>query len=55
MDKSGTVIYPCRRALLFYALRYLRLTKEDSVLPPEERQLVLDNEAEVFRRMAGGH
>lgn len=55
MGKDGTVVYPCRRALLFYALRYLRLTKEDAVLPPEERQLVLDNEAEVFRRMAGGH
>lgn len=55
MEKDGTVIYPCRRALLLYALVYLRLTQEDKVLPAKERQLVLDNESEVFRRMAGGH
>lgn len=55
MDKDGTIVYPCRRALLFYALVYLRLTKEDKNLPPLERQIVLDNEAEVFRRLSGGN
>lgn len=55
MDENGTVIYPCRRALLFYALQWLRLTKADACLPAEQRQIVLDNEAEVFRRLAGGH
>lgn len=55
MDEDGTVIYPCRRALLFYALQWLRLTKADAALPAEQRQIVLDNEKEVFRRLAGGH
>lgn len=55
MEKDGSIIYPCRRALLFYALTYLRLTPADKMLPPQERQIVLDNESEVLRRMAGGH
>ncbi|MDY6322856.1 MAG: WYL domain-containing protein [Succinivibrio sp.] len=55
MPKNGTVVYTCRRALLFYALNYLRLNPEDKVLPPMERQLALENEAEVYRRVAGGH
>lgn len=55
MVNNGTVTYSCKKALLFYALRYLRLTQEDKVLPPQERQLALDNEAEVYRRMAGGN
>lgn len=55
MSENGTVIYPCRRALLFYALQWLRLTEEDACLPPERRLIVLDNEAEVYRRLAGGH
>lgn len=55
MEPDGTIIYTCRRALVFYALKWLRLTKEDAVLPPECRQVVLDNEPEVFRRMSGGN
>lgn len=55
MSENGSVVYTCRRALLFYALQWLRLTQEDSCLPAEQRQLVLDNEAEIFRRLAGGH
>ena len=55
MDPDGSLVYPCRKALLFYALRFLRLTKEDKALPPECRQIALDNEAEVFRRLAGGN
>ncbi len=55
MEQDGTIVYPCRRALLFYALQWLRLTREDAGLPPERRQIVLDNEAEVFRRLAGGN
>lgn len=55
MDEDGTVVYTCRRALVFYTLNWLRLSKEFDSLPPEARQVVLDNAAEVERRMAGGH
>lgn len=55
IEKDGTVTYTCRRALLFYALYYLRLTKDDEKLPAKERLLVLDNEAEINRRLAGGN
>lgn len=55
MEENGTVVYTCRRALVFYTLKWLRLTKEDQALPPESRQIVLDNAAEVYRRMAGGN
>lgn len=55
MEEHGTVVYTCRRALVFYTLRWLRLTPEEAHLPPEQRQLVLDNAAEVERRMKGGH
>ena len=55
MEENGTVCYPCRRALLFYVLQWLRLTKADAALPPEQRLIVLDNESEVYRRLAGGN
>ena len=55
MDEDGTVVYTCRRALVFYTLNWLRLTKDDEVLPPERRQVVLDNAPEVYRRMQGGN
>ena len=55
MVENGTVVYPCRRTLLSYALDWLRLSKADAALNPEQRPIVLDNEAEVFRRLAGGH
>ena len=55
MAPDGSLVSPCRKALLFYALHFLRLTKEDKALPPECRQIALDNEAEVFRRLAGGN
>lgn len=55
MVENGTVVYPCRRALLSKALEWLRLTQNDVGLTPEQRPVVLDNEAEVFRRLAGGH
>ncbi|SPT68131.1 Uncharacterised protein [Anaerobiospirillum thomasii] len=55
MGDKGYIIYPCRRALLFYALQYLRLTEADKALPAIYRQIVLDNEAEVIRRMNGGN
>lgn len=55
MAPDGSLVYPCRKALLFYALHFLRLTKEDKALSPECRQIALDNEAEVFRRLAGGN
>ncbi len=55
MDENGTVVYTCRRALVYYTLRWLRLTKEDALLPPECRQVILDNAAEIERRMSGGH
>ena len=53
--ENGQVIYTCKRALLFYAIRWLRLTKEDKALPNNMRQVVLDNEDEVFRRLNGGN
>lgn len=55
MSKDGTITYPCRRALLFYALQYMRLNQEAKVLPAIERLVVLDNETEVYRRLAGGN
>lgn len=55
MSEDGTVIYTCRRALVFYTLKWLRLTREDEALPPSFRQLVLDNADEIYRRMNGGH
>ena len=55
MEENGTVVYTCRRALVFYTLKWLRLTKEDQALPPESRQIILDNAAEVYRRMSGGN
>lgn len=55
MGQDGTITYSCRRALLFYALQWLRLTKADAVLPPESRLIVLENETEVYRRLAGGN
>lgn len=55
MGDKGYVIYPCRRALLFYALQYLRLTEADKALPAMSRLIVLDNEAEVMRRLNGGN
>ena len=51
MKKDGCISYSCRRALLFYALFYLRLTPDDECLPAAERQLVLDNKEEIMRRM----
>lgn len=55
MEPNGTIVYTCRRALLFYALKWLRLTKEDRTLPAKCRQIVLDNEAEIDRRLNGGN
>lgn len=55
MEEGGTVVYTCRRALVFYTLKWLRLTPEFNSLPPEMRPIVLDNESEVLRRMSGGH
>lgn len=48
MEANGTVVYTCRRALVFYTLQWLRLTPNDAHLPPECRQIVLDNEKEVL-------
>lgn len=48
MEENGTVVYTCRRALVFYTLQWLRLTPHDVNLPPECRQIVLDNEEEVM-------
>lgn len=53
MGADGIVIYECRRAMVFYALRTFRLTPEDKSLPPAERQLVLANEEAVFGTQAG--
>lgn len=55
MQENGTVVYPCRRALLPYALKWLNLTKENALTDLLSKELVLDNEAEVFRRLAGGN
>lgn len=55
MEENGTVVYTCRRALVFYTLKWLRLTEDFAHLAPELRPIVLDNEAEVLRRMDGGH
>ncbi len=52
MVGKGTISYTCRKALLFYALQYLRLTDLDKALPPQARQIVLENEAEILRRMS---
>lgn len=49
--ENGKTVYTCKRALLFYAVQWLRLTKEDKALPSYMRQIVLDNEDEVFRRL----
>ena len=49
--QDGTTVYTCKRALLRYALAWLRLTEADRALPTERRELVLDNEQEVFRRL----
>ena len=51
MEENGTVVYTCRRALVYYTLKWLRLSKEDEVLPPECRQVVLDNPEEVYRHL----
>lgn len=55
IEPNGVVVYPCKKALLFYALQWLKLTKDYECLPPQCRQIVLDNEPEVLRRMAGGN
>lgn len=44
--RDGQVVFQCRRAFLFYALRHLRLDLEGSA-KPEERQIALKNRAEV--------
>ena len=48
---DGTVIYTCKRALLRYALNWLRLTEDDKALPAECHPLQLENEQEVLRRI----
>lgn len=53
--QNGSAIYTCKRALLYYAISWLRLSREDKVLPPAMRHLVLENEEEVFRRLNGGN
>ena len=55
MKTDGTITYSCRKALLFYALYYLRLTKADQELPPSERQLVLVNKEDIYRRLDATH
>lgn len=55
IEPNGTIVYTCRRALAFYTLQWLRLTKEYDCLPPSHRQLVLVNADEVNRRLAGGN
>lgn len=44
--REGQVVFQCRRAFLFYALRHLRLDLEGSA-KPEEQQITLKNRAEV--------
>ncbi|MDX2218219.1 MAG: WYL domain-containing protein [Burkholderiales bacterium] len=45
---DGVLTMRCRQALLFYLLRRLRLD-EDEPAPPQQRQLVLVNRADVFK------
>lgn len=44
--RDGQVVFQCRRAFLFYALRHLRLDLEGSA-KAEEQQIALKNRAEV--------
>ncbi len=48
IGKNGYIEHEVRRALLFYAVRNLKLTEDYKKLPAIERQLVLDNEKEIF-------
>ncbi len=48
-EERKVIEYKVRKALLFYALRNLKVSKEYKVLPPMERQLVLDNEDEIYQ------
>ncbi len=51
MEKNGCISYLCRKALLFYALQYLRLSRGHKVLAPQERHLALENEDEVYAKL----
>lgn len=46
--EGGEVQFNCRKAFLFYALRHLRLDERSRRRSPQEQQIVLLNEEEVF-------
>ena len=48
IGNNGYIEHEVRKALLFYAVRNLKLTEDYKKLPAIERQLVLDNEKEIF-------
>ena len=47
-DESGIIEYKVRVAMLFYAVRNLKVSKEYKALPDVERHLVLENEKEIY-------
>jgi predicted DNA-binding transcriptional regulator YafY len=51
--KGGQVEFKCRRAFLFYALRHLRLDEGVNDRSPQEQQIVLLNQEEVFQALQG--
>lgn len=51
--KGGEVEFKCRKAFLFYALRHLRLEKGADDRSPQEQQIVLLNEEDVFQALQG--
>ncbi|MCR5536626.1 MAG: WYL domain-containing protein [Succinivibrio sp.] len=54
-ETGGTLSYTCRKALLFYALRYLKLTRDYDALPPLERLIVLENRDQIETILAKKH
>ena len=49
VGKDGIIKHTVKKALLFYAVRSLKLTDEYAKLPIQERQLELINKDEVFK------
>ena len=49
LEKDGILEHTVRRSLLFYAVRELKVAAEYKSLPAMERQLVLDNEKEIYQ------
>ena len=49
VGKDGIIKHTVKKALLFYAVRSLKLTDEYAKLPIQERQLELINKEEVFK------